>query len=114
MIHMATPMDQDNPTGSSVTPSNMPSVSDILCTHKTSSSWKLFVGSHFTTLYHDKGCHPCATYMLHLTWGENAGELGPQPEGLEHMLEEALPEAIRCICQDVSQELVKANQVIEG
>ena len=47
--------------------------------------------------------------MLHLTLGVNAGELGLQPKGLEHALEEAWAEAIGCIHQDVSQELVKAN-----
>ena len=106
---MDTPMDQDNPVGSSIAPSDTLGVLDILCTHKATSSWKLFVGSHFTTLCHDKGCPPCATYMLHLTQGANAGELGPQPEGVEHALEEAWPGAIGRICQDASQELKKAN-----
>ena len=111
--NMATPMDQDDPVVSSVAPSDTLSMLDILHTHKMNSSWKLFTGNHFATLCHDKGCTPCATYMLHLTWGANAGELGPQPEGLEHVLEEAWPGAIRCIRQDVSQELEKANQAID-
>ena len=84
--NMATPMDQDDPVGSSVTPSDTLGVLDILRAHKTTSSWKLFAGNHFTTLCHDKGCSLCATYMLHLTWGVNTGELGPQPKGLEHTL----------------------------
>ena len=99
--------------GLSVALSNTPSVSDILCTHKTTSSWKLFAGNHFTALCHDKGCAPCATYMLHLTWGANAGELGPQPEGLEHTLEEAWPGVIGCIRQDASQEVERANRTID-
>ena len=107
--NMATPMDQDDPVGSSVTPSDTPSVSDILRAHKTTSSWKLFAGNHFTALCHDRGCTPCATYMLHLTRGANAGELGPQPEGLEHTLEEAWPGAIRRLCQDASKEVERAN-----
>ena len=106
-------MEQDDPMGSSIAPSGMPSVSDILRTHKTTSSWKLFAGNHFTALCHDKGCAPCATYMLHLTWGANAGELGPQPEGLEHALKEAWPGAIRCIRQDASQALEQANRAID-
>ena len=89
-----------------------PSMSDILRTHKTTSSWKLFTGNHFTTLCHDRGCALCATYMLHLTWGANAGELGPQPEGLKHALEEAWPEAIGCLRQDASQEVERANRTI--
>ena len=84
--NMATPIDQDNPVGSSVAPSDMPSMSDILHTHKTTSSWKLFVDNHFAALCHEKGCTLCATYMLHLTQEANAGELGPRPEGLEHAL----------------------------
>ena len=110
---MATPMDQDDPVGSSITPSDMPSMSDILCAHKTTSSWKLFVGDHFTALCHDKGCTPCATYMLHITRGANTGELGPRPEGLKHALKEAWPGAIGRICQDASQDLEKANQTID-
>ena len=106
---MAAPMDQDNSMGLFIVPSNTPSVSDIICAHKTASTWKLFAGSHFTALCHDKGCHLFAIYMLHLMWGAIAGELVPQPKGLEHMLEEAWPEAIGCIHQDVSQELMKAN-----
>ena len=106
---MATPMDQDDPVGSSIAPSDMPSVSDILGAHKTTSSWKLFAGNHFTTLCHDRGCALCATYMLHLTRGANAGELGPQPEGLEHVLEEAWPGAIGRLRQDASQEVERAN-----
>ena len=98
--------------GSSVAPSDTPSVSDILRAHKTTSSWKLFAGNHFTTLCHDRGCTPCATYMLHLTQGENARELGPQPEGLEHALEEAWPGVIGCIRQDASQEVERANRTI--
>ena len=94
--------------------SDMLGMSDILRAHKTTSSWKLFAGNHFTALCHDKGCTPCATYMLHLTRGANAGELGPQPEGLEHTLEEAWPEAIGCICQDASQDLEKANEPLIG
>ena len=108
--NMATPMDQDDPVGSSVAPSD--SMSDILRAHKTTSSWKLFAGNHFTTLCHDRGCTPCATYMLHLTRGANARELGPQPEGLKHVLEEAWPGAIRRIRQDASQEVERANQTI--
>ena len=77
---MATPMDQDDPVGSSVTLSDMPSVSDILCAHKTTSSWKLFAGNHFTALCHDRGCALCATYMLHLTQGANAGDWVPNPK----------------------------------
>ena len=89
-------------------------MSDILCTHKTTSSWKLFAGNHFAALCHDKGCTLCATYyMLHHTWGANARELGPRPEGLEHALKEAWPGAIRCIHQDVSQELERANRAID-
>ena len=102
-------MNQDDPVGSSVAPSDTPSMSDILHTHKTTSSWKLFVGNHFATLCHDKGCTPCATYMLHLTQGANAGKLGPRPEGLEHALEEAWPGAIGRIHQDASQEHERAN-----
>ena len=75
--NMATPMDQDDPVGLSIAPSDTPSMSDILHAHKTTSSWKLFVGNHFAALCHDKGCTPCATYMLHLTRGANTGELGP-------------------------------------
>ena len=107
--NMATPMDQYDPTGSSVAQSNTPSMLDIIHAHKTASTWKLFMGSHFTTLCHNKGCHPCATYMLHLTWGAHTGELGPQPKGLKHVLEEAWPEATRHLHQDASQELAKAN-----
>ena len=99
--------------GSSVAPSDTPSVSDILHTHKTTSPWKLFTGNHFTTLCHDRGCAPCATYMLHLTRGANTGKLGPQPEGLEHALEEAWPGVIGCICQDASQEVERANRTID-
>ena len=44
--------------------------------------------------------------------GANAGELGRQSEGLEHALEEAWPGAIRCIHQDASQEVERANQTI--
>ena len=106
-------MDQDDPVGLSVTPSDMPSMSDILHTHKTTSSWKLFMGNHFATLCHDKGCTPCATYMLHLTRGAYTGELGPRPEGLEHTLKEAWLGAIGRICQDASQELERANQAID-
>ena len=111
--NMATPMDQDDPVGSSVAPSDTPSVSDILRAHKTTSSWKLFTGNHCSTLCHDKGCTLCATYMLHLTQGANARELGPQPEGLEDMLEDAWPGAIGCIHQDASQELERANRTID-
>ena len=110
--NMATPMDQDNPVELSVAPSSTPSMSDILHAHKMTSSWKLFVGNHFAALCHDKGCTPCATYMLHLTQGENTRELGPQPKGLEHVLKEAWPGAIRRILVDVSQKLERANQAI--
>ena len=110
---MATSMDQDNSVGSSVAPSDTPSMSDILHTHKTTSSWKLFAGNHFTALCHDKGCTPCATYMLHLTRGANTGELGPQPEGLKHALEEAWPGVIRRILADASQEVERANRTID-
>ena len=72
----ATPMDQDDPVGSSIAPSDTPSVSDILRAHKMTPSWKLFAGNHFAALCHDKGCALCATYMLHLTRGANAGEIG--------------------------------------
>ena len=98
-------MDQDDPMGLSVTLYVTPSVLDILHAHKMASTWKLFAGNHFTALCHNKGCYPCATYMLHLMWGADAGELGPQPKGLEHALEEAWPEAIGCFCQDASQGL---------
>ena len=41
------------------------------------------------------------------------GTRTPQPKGLEHTLEEAWPGAIGCILADVSQELEKANRVID-
>ena len=58
-------------------PSDTPSVLDILCAHKTTSSWKLFASNPFATLCHDKGCTLCATYMLHLTWGQTQGNWVP-------------------------------------
>ena len=52
--------------------------------------------------------HICCT----LLGGANAGELGPQPKGLEHTLEEAWPGAIGRIFQDASQALEQANRAI--
>jgi len=87
-------MEQDDPTGSSNTQTDTLSVSDILRAHKATSTWKLFSGNHFVALHHDKGCTTCATYMLHLVRGANAGELVPKPEGIESALNEAWPDII--------------------
>ena len=69
-----------HPTCLACQTSSAPSVSDILRAHKTTSSWKLFMGNHFATLCHDKGCTPCATYMLHLTGGQTPGNWVPNPK----------------------------------
>ena len=55
---------------------------------------------------------PCVLRICCTLLGENAGELGPQPESLEHVLEEAWPGAIGHIRQDASQALEQANQAI--
>src|SRR6266481_10058633 len=74
--NMAMPMDQDDPTGSSVPHADTPSMTDIIQALKATSHWKLFSGNHFITLCHDKGC---AEYITHLTCSVNAGKLGPRP-----------------------------------
>ena len=55
---------------------------------------------------------PCVLHICCTLLGGQTQGKGPQPEGFEHVLEEAWPGAIRHIRQDASQELEKATQVI--
>src|SRR6266481_9294737 len=73
--NMATPMDQDNPMGLSSPHADTPSMTDIIQASKATSHWKLFLGNHFISLCHDKGCTTCAEYITHLMCGANVGEL---------------------------------------
>src|SRR6266481_6848743 len=114
---MAMPMDQDNPTGSSAPHADMPSVMDIIQASKATSRWKLFLGNHFITLCHDKGCTACTEYITHLMCGVNVGELGPRPSSLSQALDKAWPEAMTRICKDADEqlrdELRTAHRIIE-
>src|SRR6266481_5220714 len=53
--NMGTPMDQDDPMGSSAPHADTPSMMDIIQASKATSCWKLFSGNHFIALCHDKG-----------------------------------------------------------
>src|SRR6266481_3452066 len=114
---MATPMDQDDPIGSSAPHASTLSMMDIIQASKATSRWKLFSGNHFITLCHDKGCAACAEHITHLTRGTNAGELGPCPSSLTQSLDEAWPEAMSHIRKDADKqlcdELHTAHQIIK-
>src|SRR6266481_3506839 len=115
--NMATPMDQDNPTGSSAPHADTPSMTDIIQALKATSCWKLFSGNHFITLCHNKGCTACTEYITHLMCGTNVGELGPRPSSLSQALDKAWPEAMTHICKDADEqlhdELHMAHRIIE-
>src|SRR6266481_4966925 len=101
--NMATPMDQDDPMGSSAPHADTPSMMDIIQALKATSCWKLFSGSHFIALCHDKGCTACAEYITH--HGANVGELGTHLYSLSQALDKAWPEAMTRICKDADKQL---------
>src|SRR6266481_8172101 len=114
---MATPMDQDDPIGSSAPHAGTLSVTDIIQASKATSHWKLFSGNHFIALCHDKGCAACAEYITHLTRSANVGELGLRPSSLTQSLDEAWPKAMSRIRKDADEqlrdELRTVHQIIE-
>src|SRR6266481_5672426 len=115
--NMATPMDQDDPIGSSAPHAGMLSVTDIIQASKATSCWKLFSGNHFIALCHNKGCAACAEYITHLMCGANVGELGPHPSSLSQALDEVWPEAMTHIHKHADEqlhdELHTVHQIIE-
>ena len=118
---MVTPMEEDSaPTGTSPPPPPQlvtQSVTDLLCAHQAMSKWKIVSSTHLLAQCHNTGCDHCAQYIVHLTWGENAGELSSQLPNLEQWLNEAWPEEMACICEDVRaalhSEIEEAHSIID-
>ena len=67
--------------------------------------WKIVSSTHLLAQCHDTGCDLCTQYIVHLVWGGNTGELSSRPPHLEQALDEAWPEEIVQIHEDVQTAL---------
>ena len=86
-------------------PAATPSVTDLLWAHRATSEWKIVSSTHLLAQCHDTGCNLCAQYIVHLARGGNTGELSSWPPHLEQALDEAWPEEMACIHEDVRTAL---------
>ena len=98
-------------------PSATPSVTDLLCTHWATSEWKIVSSTHLLTQCHDTGCDLCAQYIVHLACRGNAGKLSSWTPRLEQALDEACPEEMARIHEDVRtalrSEIEEAHRIID-
>ena len=98
-------MEEDSaPTGMSPPPppqSVTQSMTDLLHAHRATSKWKILSSTHLLAQCHNTGCDLCAQYIMHLTQGGNTSELRSLLPHLEQLLDEAWPEEMACICEDM-------------
>ena len=117
---MVTPMEEDGvPAGTlppPPPPAATPSVTDLLWAHGAMSEWKIVSSTHLLAQCHDTGCDLCTQYIVHLLRGGNAGELSSWPPHLEQALDEAWPEEMVQIHEDVRtalcSEIKEAHHII--
>ena len=118
---MVAPMEEDGvPAGTPPQPpppSATPSVTDLLRAHQATSEWKIVSSTHLLTQCHDTRCNLCAQYIVHLARRGNAGELSSQPPHPEQALDEAWPEEMAQIREDVwtalHSEIKEAHCIID-
>ena len=73
--------------------------------------------THLLTQCHNTGCDLCTQYIVHLACGGNTGKLSSQPPHLEQALDEAWPEEMAQIREDVwtalHSEIEEAHCIID-
>ena len=104
-LSMVTPIEEHGvPMGMPPPPhplSATPSVTDLIWAHRATSEWKIVSSTHLLTQCPNTGCDLCTQYIVHLAHGGNAGELSSRPPCLEQALNEAWPEEMVWIHEDM-------------
>ena len=81
------------------------------------SAWKIVSSTHLLAQCHDTGCDLCAQYIVHLAQGGYTSKLSSWLPHLKKALNEAWPEEMAWIREDVQtalrSEIEEAHRIID-